>query len=394
MVVIIADDLGLGDLGCYGQQRIRTPHIDRLAKEGMRFTTFYAGGASSAASGWCFMTGYDTARAGTSYRLPSSFITLAEMMWQAGYETGFIGNWQLTTGGEAAMPHLHGYDQWIGTLGTASGTNPHFPESIWSDGAAMRLPANAQGHEGQFIQDFYTQEAIAFLERHRSGVPFLLVLAYTLPHASTPIASLNGYAAEPWTASQKAHAAMVSRLDLDVGLIVDRIEQLGLDSRTLVMLTSDNSPPASPQCDFFRSTGALKGTQGSLYEGGLRVPLIARWPAGVPRGTATEYPAAIWDLLPTMAALSGAARRPSRLDGVSLAPVLRGGAGPSRGMLYWEDRSRGLAQAVRMDEWKVVRPAGKMQQEDVELYNLTADPGEQHNVARQHPDVVARFIKN
>jgi arylsulfatase A-like enzyme len=404
VLLILAHELGYGDLACYGQEEIQTPHLDRLANDGMRFTDFYAGGASAEATRWCLLLGADTSRARRgkqlSFVLRSEAVTLPEVLWQAGYDTGFIGLWGLGQGDERMQPHLHGFDEWQG-MREGTELNPdqlHYPETLWADGAPLRVAANAQGKRGQFASDFYVQEVAAYVGKHASkrSKPFFLMVAFPLPSGSQAVPSVAPYEASDRPAAAKAHAAAVTRLDRDVGLLLKRLQDAGLAGNTLVLFTSDSGPRRSDEDpgDLPDGTGGLKGGQGSLYEGGIRVPLIARWPQHVPPGTVSSYPAAVWDLLPTLADVAAAARRPRNLDGVSLAPVLRGRAGKSRELLYWESIQGGSAQAVRKGVWKVVRPAGKTGREHVELYNLRDDPGEQKNVAGQHPDVLDQLIKS
>ena len=401
VVMLIAGDLGYGDLGCYHQQHIHTPRLDRMAAEGLRFTDFYAGGPTGEATRWCLLTGLDTSHAQgvnqSSFLLRPEMLTLPEVLWQAGYDTGFIGCWGLGQGDERLRPHLHGFDEWLGSLDSLDQrpAELHYPETLWSDGAPVRLSANAQGQHGQYAQDFYTQEVLRYVQRHRSKKPFFLMVAFPLPHAPLVAPATAPYASADWPVASQTYAAMVSHLDRDVGTILDGLQELGLDERTLVLFTSDNGPPREGESPaaFFDSTAGLRGGKGELYEGGLRVPLLARWPKHIRANTVTNYPAAVWDLLPTLADFANALRRPKLLDGVTLTPVLRGQAGKPRDMLYWEIRQPGFAQAVRMGPWKVVRPIGKSQREELELYNLESDPGEQHNVAPQHPEIVAKFIK-
>lgn len=398
VVLIVADDLGFGDLGCYGQQQIRTPHLDRLASEGLRFTDFYAGGPDGAATRWCLLTGYDSshARRGDEsvYALQGEQVVLPEILWQAGYDTAFIGFWGVGRGDPGAMPHQHGFHEWVGCLDDTAARNPHYPETVFSDGAPVKLRGNAGGKEGQYVQDFYLQETLAFLKRRTAEKPFFLMLSCALPRAPLSVPSLAPYDKESWPLAHQQYAAMVSRLDHDVGEILRQLRTQGLSERTLVLFTSDNAPRREPggEPDFFASIDGLRHGPGTLYEGDLRLPLIAWWPGRVPAGAVTHSPAAVWDLLPTLADLAAVARRPAGLDGVSLVPVLRGQAAAAREMLYWELRQPGFAQAVRRDQWKVVRPAGKERAKDIELYNLVTDPHEKSNLASQHPDIVATFI--
>jgi len=397
ILIVVADRLGYGDVGAYGQAWFETPHLDALAAAGMRFTQFYAGGVSSAASQWSLMTGCDTSRARqgnrTSYTLASERITLGEVLWQAGYETVFVGGWRLTEQSRKDMPHLHGFDRWLGSLGDEAAVA--FPGSLWSDGAEIRLRANAGGQKTILAQDFFTDEIVSYLEKGQRERPFLLVASYPLP-GETDGLEIEFDATSAWSEREQTHAATVGKLDRDLGRILQTLEARGLDRHTVVVVTSSNGPPAleASSQDRLASTGGLRGRAGELYEGGLRVPMIVRWPGRVAAKAVCDAPAAFWDLLPTCADIAAASRRPAPLDGISLLPVLRGGKDlPRKDMLYWEMHVPGFGQAVRRDNWKVVRPPGKMQLEEVELFDLSQDPTESRNVAREKPEVVAQFIR-
>lgn len=395
-VVFLADDVGYGDLGCFGQKHIATPNLDRLAKQGLRMTEFYAGDPTGASTAWCLMTGYDTARAGkeeaTRFSLVAEHATMLEVLAAAGYDTGYVGAWTLGDK-ENLLPER-------GVLESAAimpGENAgEFPAAILRSGVEEAVPENADGQQKLHVTDLVVREATAFLQRRQSGNPFILFVKLELPHGSTSAPSLRQYEDRDWTDAQKAYAARIGEFDRAMGMILSQLQELQLAGRTTVVFTSDSGPPADDEgtLEFFGSTGGLRGHQGSLYEGGIRVPCIARSPGQFMTDIERDDPAAVWDLLPTFIELSGAVRVPRTLDGVSIAPLLRGGIGNVRDMLYWENREEeGLAQAVRMENWKVVRPAGKMEREACELYDLKKDPGEEKNVAKDHPDVVTRFLR-
>ena len=395
-VVFLADGVGYGDLGCFGQKRIVTPNLDRLAKQGLRMTEFYAGDPTGAATAWCLMTGYDTARAGkeeeTRFSLVADHATMFEVLAAAGYETGFVGAWTLGDT-ENLLPER-------GVLESAAimpGENAgEFPAAILRNGAEEAVPENADGQQQLHVTDLVARETAAFLQRRQSGNPFFLFVKLELPQGTKSAPSLRQYEGQDWTETQKAYAARISEFDRAMGMILGQLQEQQLANRTTVVFTSDSGPPADDEgtIEFFGSTGVLRGHRDSLYEGGIRVPCIARSPGQFMTDIERDDPAAAWDLLPTFIELSGAVRVPRTLDGVSVAPLLRGGIGNVRDMLYWENREEeGLAQAVRMEKWKVVRPAGKMEREACELYDLKKDPGETKNVAKDHPDVVARFLR-
>lgn len=372
ILLILADDLGCDDLACYGQDRTGTPRIDQIASEGALFSSFYAGAPDGPTSRWCLLTGMDTSRAsersGSGFSLRPEQLTVAEVLWKGGYTTAFIGKWGLAT--SDGMPHLHGFEQWYGTL---DDDDDIYPETLWSDGKKVRVKANADGKQGVPADAVFTEAALTYIERHKRGAPFFLVVSYPLPRAG---------GGERQGTSGDDKAAAMARLDQDVGQLLDQLQRQGLRDKTAVFLTSDNSP----------HPGGTPSADRDLYEGALRVPLVARWSKGISKGQEIKDPYGMWDLLPTFADLASAPRR-GPTDGISLLPALRGKQGKQHDMLYWEDRRHGFAQAVRMGEWKVVRRAGQQRLEDIELYNLARDPAERMNLADQRPDIVAKFVK-
>jgi arylsulfatase A-like enzyme len=345
------------------------------------------------------MTGLDTSRAiedgKPSFTLRSEQGTLAEMLVAAGYATGFVGTWTLGAADEDGLPGQHGFMEWTALLPAEEGVHA-FPESVWRDGQKTPVLQNAEGKQGQHQSALIAEDAKAFLDRHQQGPPFFLLVYCTLPHNSANLPALADYANRPWTEAQKSYAARISQIDRTAGHIVQHLKASKQWGRTVFAFTSDSGPQmleAAEGLDFFGSTGGLRGSRGSLYEGGIRVPCLVYYPGQAFSGVERAYPAVVWDFLPTFRELSGALRFPRTMHGVSIAPLLRGGIGSPRDMLYWEKRDGGLAQAVRIDNWKVVRPPGMMQIEDCELYDLKTDPGETRNVAADHPDIVAKFIR-
>ena len=397
IVLVMANQLGYGDLGCYGQNWIETPNVDRLAREGCRFTEAYAGGDSSAASLWCLMTGRFAAlgvqKGKPSFELSPDQRTLPRMMRLTEYDTGFVGTWGLGGVAESNHPGSHGFDEWSGIL-TPATAETAYPASITRNGEATAVSENAGGKQGLDLPQLLIQEAISFLERHSSGKPFLLVVTYPLPGADLPLAESGAYADRDWPASKKAHAEKVARFDRDVGALVDALEKLELSSRTAVVVASDGAARQdSTETDVVQSGGGLRIVSDELYEGRLRVPLIVKWPAEASPATETSFPAATWDFMATFADIAGAVLPAGSGEGVSFAPAMLGETTRRRGMMYWEIREGGFGQAVRIGDWKAVRPRGKGKLEDVELYNLKQDPGETKNQAKAHPEIVARFIK-
>lgn len=406
IVLIVADDLGYGDLGCYGQQRVKTPRIDRLAAGGMRFTDFYAGSTVCAPSRCALMTGLHTGhcriRGNDRVPLEPGDVTLAEVLKSAGYATGMFGKWGLGEPDTTGLPTRQGFDEWFGYLNQHHAHN-YFPDYLWRNEQRVSLPNmvenNVATHREAYSPDLMTREALTFLERHQS-VPFFLYLPFTLPHANNEagkqgmeIPSDEPYAREPWPQAQKNHAAMITYLDTQVGKVLDKLAALALEKQTLVLFTSDNGPHREGGADpaFFSSSGGLRGFKRALYEGGIRVPLIAYLPGRIEAGSTSSHVAASWDLLPTLAELAGAAV-PQGLDGISMLPALLGEATAGRPQtsqeyLYWEFHERGAAQAVRLGKWKGVRTRAGA---PLELYDLTADRAEQHDLATEQQDVVAR----
>jgi len=417
VLLIVADDLGYGDLGAYGQQVIQTPVLDRLAAEGLRFTDHYAGTAVCAPSRSALFTGLHTGHtpvrgnrrvdAMSQHPLPAESVTIMEILKQAGYATGVIGKWGLGATGNSGDPARQGVDRFFGFESQTHAHN-YYPEFLIADGRRVPLKnvlpePKADTGTGSattrvdYAPDLMREQALAFLERHRAG-PFFLAFTTTLPHANNEarpdgmdVPDYGPYATRAWPAPQKGHAAMITRLDSDVGALLARLQSLNIARDTLVLFTSDNGPhrEGGHDPDFHDSNGPLRGIKRDLYEGGIRVPLIARWPGRVAAGTTTSQPVAFWDYLPTFAELAGATP-PGGLDGVSFVPTLVGSPGAQRGhdFLYWEFHEGQSSQAVRMGTWKAVR-LGPGQ--PLELYDLATDLGETSNVASAHPEVVARL---
>jgi arylsulfatase A-like enzyme len=404
IVFILADDLGYGDLGCYGQQKIKTPNLDRLAAAGLRFTQVYAGSTVCAPSRCALMTGKHTGhariRGNAQVPLEPQDVTVATVLHQAGYATGLIGKWGLGEAGSTGIPTRQGFDYFFGYLSQVHAHN-YYPDFLWRNETKVPLPGNVvekgvASRKTTYSPDLFTQEALAFVEKHKDQ-PFFLYLAYTLPHANNE-AGKNGmevpsdepYSGEAWPAAQKNHAAMITRLDRDVGRFLDKLHALGLEDNTIVFFSSDNGPHKEGGAEpaFFHSSGPLRGFKRSMHDGGIRVPMIVRWPGHVPAGKVSDQVWAFWDFLPTAAELVGA-RTPEGIDGLSVVPTLLDQGGQKQhDYLYWEFHENGSKQAVRTGNWKAIRgqPDGPLQ-----LFDLSNDLGEQHDVAAQHPEVIARI---
>lgn len=410
IVYIMADDLGYGDIGPFGQKKIRTPNLDQLAREGTCFEQFYPGAAVCSPTRSVLMTGQHTGHtrirgnhgmAGIS-RVPlkAEDVTVAEMLRGAGYATAIAGKWGLGEPGNEGIPNRQGFDHWFGYLNNDLAED-FYPEKIWKNETEITLPGNAGGKQQQYSNDLMTEEALAFIEAQRAK-PFFLYLAYTIPHAllqvpEDSLAEYRGKFEEPVsdikagkviTATPRAtFAAMVTRLDREVGRVLGKLRALGLEQDTVVFFCSDNGAPdraGLPQ--FFGSLGPFRGSKGSLYEGGIHAPMIVRWPGRVPAGKRSDFPWAGWDLMATAAAIAGA-KPPPNIDGINVLPALRGEPITRPGHMYWETVQSRFAQAVRIGDLKALRfdVAGP-----VEVYDLRRDPGEKQNIASAHPEFVAR----
>lgn len=427
VVFIIADDLGYGDLSCYGQEKFRTPNIDRLAREGLRFTQCYSGTTVSAPSRACLMTGLHSGHAPIrgnkevlpegQMSLPAGTTTLFSIFKAAGYSTGCFGKWGLGAPGTEGDPNRQGVDDFYGYNCQLLAHN-YYADHLWDNGQRVELPENADGAYGSYTQDLIHEQSLQFLDENRVR-PFFLFLPYVLPHAElivpedSIIQKFRGkYPEEPFQGcdsgpyfrkggycSQKephaTFAAMVYRLDVYVGQVVERLKSLGLYDNTLIVFCSDNGPhqEGGADPDFFNSNGIYRGYKRDLYEGGIRVPFIVAWPGVVAEGQ-TDFLCSFWDMLPTFADLTRI-KQNGATDGVSLMPLLIGrGKQKEHPYLYFEFHEGGGRQAVRQGDWKLVR-LGVSQSEDkvrTELYNLAADPSEIHDVAKLYPDKVAELM--
>lgn len=400
IIFILADDLGYGDLGCYGQKEIATPEIDRLAAEGARFTQAYAGSTVCAPSRCALMTGLHTghARIRGNARVPleASDVTVPKVLKGAGYRTAIFGKWGLGNPYSPGVPNLQGFDEWFGYLDQQH-AHLYYPDTLWNNREQVVLGRNL-GLRRAYSHDLFTERALQFVDRH-GGEPFFLYLAYTIPHANNELGRDTGngmevpsdapYSGRPWPQVEKNFAAMISRLDADVGKLMARLKSLGIENDTLVLFSSDNGPhrEGGHNPDFFHSSGPLRGIKRDLYEGGIRVPMIARWPGRIPAGRTSDAVWAFWDFLPTAAEIAGV-RAPDGIDGISMAAALEGRPLKGHEYLYWEFHERGFSQALRTGDWKGVRTAAGA---PLELYDLREDLGEKNNVAAAHPDVVAHI---
>jgi len=408
IIFIHADDLGYGDLSCYGQQKFRTPNIDGLASEGTRYTQYYAGSTVCAPSRCALMTGLHTGhcliRGNARVNLRPSDVTVAKVLQRAGYATGLAGKWGLGHEGSEGVPTRQGFDFFYGYLDQVHAHN-YWPTFLVRNEERVKLKnvVPNEGKEGQgvaserveYSDDLIHREGLSFIEKNREK-PFFLYLATTLPHANNEaknkgmeIPDYGEFKDKDWPEPEKGRAAMITRLDRNVGEVMKKIKDLGLEGNTVVFFTSDNGPhnEGGSNAAFFNSSGPLRGTKRDMTEGGIRVPMIVRWPGKVAAGAVSDAVWCHWDFLPTAAELAGVAS-PEALDGLSCAPILLGKPGRSHEYLYWEFFERGFDQAVRMGDWKGIRNGvdGAIQ-----LYNLKTDLGEKDNVADKNTDVVAKI---
>jgi arylsulfatase A-like enzyme len=411
IVFILADDLGYGDLGSYGQKRIQTPNVDRLATEGVRFTQFYAGSCVCAPSRNVLMTGQHTGhvqiRGNAKINLRPGDITVAQVLKQAGYATALIGKWGLGSEGSEGTPNKKGFDYFFGYVDQTHAHN-YYPAFLVRNETRVPL-RNVVPNPGQYGQgvatvkldyspDLFAAEALSFIEQH-TNQPFFLYFATTIPHANDElrpngmeVPDLGPYARENWPDPQKGYAAMVTRLDKQVGDLLAKLKQLGLERNTIVVFTSDNGPHREGGFDpaFFNSAGPLRGIKRDLYEGGIREPMIVRWPGHTPAGSVSDHAAYFGDCMATFAEIAGA-RAPDQLDSVSFLPAMLGKPKEQKehDYLYWEFYEGATSQAVRTGDWKGVRIP--MLTGPIQLFDLGNDLGEQHDVAAAHPDIVERI---
>jgi arylsulfatase A-like enzyme len=414
IILIVADDLGYGDLSCYGQTMFETPNLDKLAAEGVRFTQFYCGSPVCAPSRCSLMTGLHSGNAyirgnGTQALRPED-LTVAELLKQSGYHTGLIGKWGLGNENSTGMPREKGFDEFAGYLDHLH-AHDYYTDHIWrydsrtGTNSWVYLIENEGGKHELYLPDLFTKAALNFMNINKPELlnhyrPFFLYLAYTTPHANNEEAQRSGngmqvpddapYSAQPWPQPEKNKAAMIARMDGDVGKLLAKLHDLKIDDDTIVLFTSDNGPHKEGGVDpkFFKSAGPLRGIKRDVYEGGIRVPLIVRWPAKIKPGRVSDQVWSFWDFLPTAADIAHV-KAPAKTDGISMLPALLGRTQTNQhDFLYWEFHERGFQQAVRMGSWKAVRPQVA---EPLELYNLQTDAGEKNNVAGQHPEVLAQI---
>ena len=398
IIFILADDLGYGDLGCYGQKHIKTPNIDRIAAEGIRFTQHYAGSTVCAPSRCVLMTGLHTGHTAVrgnreikpegQYPIAAETITVAKVLKRAGYITAVVGKWGLGGPGSSGVPNKQGFDHWFGYLCQRK-AHSYYPEYLWKNGKKIILEKNKAGKKGTYSHDLFTAEAMDFIRQNRNR-RFFLYLPYTIPHTRYEIPSTEPYSDRPWAKKEKVHAAMITRMDRDIGRTMNLLKKLNIDEKTIVFFSSDNGA-AQRWEDRFDSSGLLRGRKRDVYEGGIRTPLVVRWPGKIKPAAESDHISAFWDFLPTCAELAGVSA-PENIDGISMVPTLLGRDDRQKRhkFLYWEffHWKKGFYLAVRMSDFKVVRlsPTGPL-----ELYNLKTDIAEKNNIAAEHPEIIAEI---
>lgn len=406
LIYIMADDLGYGDLGCFGQEVIKTPHLDQLAQEGLRLTSYYASNTVCRPSRLSLWTGkhagHTAIDSNAAYVFQPSDVTVAELLRDSGYATGGVGKWAMGNTRNSGHPNLNGFDFWMGYLDQGEAHN-YYPTHLWRNRDKFVLSGNVIGdypngrgrvasQRRTYSHDVMTEQMLEFVRRHHER-PFLLHVHWTIPHANNEGGRVLGdgmevpdygiYEGRDWPDLEKGQAAMITRMDGDVGRLVSLLGELNIRDRTLVIFTSDNGPHSEGghKHTYFDANGPLRGFKRDLYEGGIRVPTIAWWPGTIEAGRTSDEPLAGYDWLPTACELAGVSS-PSDVDGISFAPTLRQKSQVSHEYLFW---SYGPKKAVRKGNWKAVIPG---RDKPLELYDLNKDIGETINVAAQFPNVV------
>ncbi len=401
VIYILADDLGYGEVGYNGQKKIQTPELDALAKAGMRFTNHYCGNSVCAPSRCSLVTGK---HAGHAYvranspgypdgqtPLPEGTETFGTVMQRAGYKTAIIGKWGLGSPYNSGSPNKQGFDYFFGYADQRKAHN-YYPEFLWRNDEKITL-RNAKNAQKDYSHDLMTDEAMKFIDQNQDQ-PFFLYLAYTIPHTGYQVPDLAQYEDLDWPQNMKIHAAMTSRMDRDIGAIRRQIEALGLAENTLIMFNSDNGAHGQfGSNEFFNTAGDLRGVKRSMYEGGVRSPMMAYWPGKIEAGSTSDHLSAFWDILPTFAELSGE-KVVGETDGISLLPTLLGKPENQNQhkYLYWELYEGRPTQAVRFGKWKGV-VVDQNKSPEIELYDISNDDKERKNVADQYPEIVEQARK-
>ncbi|MGO4517618.1 arylsulfatase [Terriglobus sp. 2YAB30_2] len=412
ILFILADDMGWGDPAVYGSAKIKTPNIDRLAAQGMRFTQGYAGAPVCGPSRCTLMTGLHGghARVRDNFALAAGKVghkgkeeirrasllpedrTVADYLRPAGYRTGLMGKWHLDGYDPEATPNRHGFEEFKGWLTQREETQGYWPAKRMRNEEEIEIPENASGRQGRYDTVMITEDSIDFITRHKDE-PFFLYTAFDSPHSPYTAPDFGPYAEEKgWSDDEKTYASMIWWMDKGIGQILDTLKRLHLDENTVIFFASDNGPRSEPTpaqtrvIDFFDSNGNLTGYKRDMYEGGIRDPLIVRWTGQIKAGSISQMPVYFPDFLPTALDLAGAPSEPT--DGISIRPYLLSGRTGEDRFLYWEFYEPVYRQAGRLGKWKAVRLKKGAK---LELYDLSVDPWESKNIAAQHPDIVARM---
>jgi arylsulfatase A-like enzyme len=412
ILFILADDLGIGDVGCYGQSRLRTPHIDGLAREGKRFTQAYAGAPICSPSRCSLLTGLNTGHSriranfalaggtvgqsgGKTVRrasLGADDVTVAQQLQAQGYRTGLMGKWHLDGYDPNATPLDHGFDEFRGWLIQTPSTQGYFPTQRYRDRQLVDIPQASAHTAAHYETDLCTDDACDFIRRN-TAQPFFLFVGYSAPHSPYISPSYGSFGGEPWSEDQKSYAAMIELMDQGVGSVLRTLAEQGLDRDTVVFFASDNGARSEPTAaqtavvEFFDSSGIYRGYKRDLYEGGIHEPFIVRWPGTIKAGSLSDEPVYFPDFLPTALALAGAPM--AKVDGVDLSSLLQHeGTRLQQRYFYWETFEPEFRQAVRWGNWKAIRLSKGVA---LELYELKTDPRETRNIAAQHPQIIARL---
>ena len=402
IIFIMSDDQGYADLGCYGSQYVKTPHLDKMAAEGMRFTQVYAGSPVCAPTRCVLLTGKHSGhitrrdnrttddidkpfRKRKLIPLNSADYTFGEMMQGAGYKTGAFGKWGLGNPGTTGTPDKQGFDEFYGYIDQVHAHN-YYTDFLMHNTDTIPIPENKNGQRKVYAHDIIADKSLKFIKENTEK-PFFLYLPYTPPHGKYEVPDNSLYAEQPWDEKVKNYAAMISRMDEDVGELFALLKKLNLDKNTIVFFTSDHGPNR-PFLKDLASNKPFRGIKRQVLEGGLRVPMIVRWPQKIKAGTVSDFPWAFWDVMPTLADLAGITS-PKETDGISVIPTLLGQSQKPHKFLYWEFYSP-FQQAVRIENWKGIRLGTA---ESIHLFDLRTDKKEKQNVAAAHPEIVAKMAQ-
>ncbi|MBI9016916.1 MAG: arylsulfatase [Phycisphaerae bacterium] len=422
IIFILADDLGYAEVGCYGQKKIKTPNIDKLAKQGMKFTQHYSGNPVCAPSRCTLITGMHNGHGqvrgnkqvggkegwklgnttGGQYPLAKGTVTIANLLKKQGYATGAFGKWGLGIVDSTGDPQKQGFDHFYGYICQRQ-AHTYYPNHLWNDGKVERIPENDNMQRKVYSHDLISQKALDFVRKYKDQ-PFFCYVPSTIPHVALQVPEENmkeykgkwpetpfkgnpqGYTSQE--TPRAAYAAMVTTLDKEVGRMMDLVKELGIEDNTIFIFSSDNGPTFNGGSDskFFESAGPFRGLKCSVYEGGIRVPMIVRWPGKIKAGSVNDHISAFWDFMPTLCDATGSTS-PSNIDGISMLPTWLGKKGQKQHeILYWE---LGNQQAIRMGNWKAVR----MNQGDIKLYDLSKDIHEDNDVRAINPDITRKMEK-